>query len=183
MKVGWQAWLIAAVLSMTVVRGQEAPAAARQMFSPDLGMIDSERDEYATHLAAHAARLLAAAGDERLVREARRALGLASRLSPRNKRVLVVEFQRKRGVRPEPVEGAFTPAALARLLLTRGRLLETQGGAENTEVARYFIQLAAEMDPKNEDAVYAYEIQRLDHGEPDWSSIAMDSSEDGKSGK
>ncbi|MEY3897325.1 MAG: hypothetical protein RLZZ214_2846, partial [Verrucomicrobiota bacterium] len=45
------------------------------------------------------------------------------------------------------------------------------GGAENKRLARYFIQLAAEMDPKNEDAVYASEVQRLDHGALDWSPL------------
>jgi hypothetical protein len=27
------------------------------------------------------------------------------------------------------------------------------------------------MDPKNEDAVYASEVQRLDHGELDWGVL------------
>jgi hypothetical protein len=60
---------------------------------------------------------------------------------------------------------------LARLLLTRGQLLEKQAGEENKILARYFIQLAAEIDPKNEDAVYASEVQRLDHGALDWKLI------------
>jgi hypothetical protein len=34
-----------------------------------------------------------------------------------------------------------------------------------------FVQLAANMDPRNEDAVYASEVHRLDHGEFDWSAI------------
>jgi hypothetical protein len=46
-----------------------------------------------------------------------------------------------------------------------------QGGEENQRLARFFIQLAAELDPKNEDAVYASEVQRLDHGAVDWASI------------
>jgi hypothetical protein len=49
--------------------------------------------------------------------------------------------------------------------------LEKQGGEENKRLARYFIQLAAEIDPTNEDAVYASEVQRLDHGALDWGLL------------
>jgi len=31
--------------------------------------------------------------------------------------------------------------------------------------------LAAERDPRNEDAVYASELQRLDHGKVDWADL------------
>jgi hypothetical protein len=46
-----------------------------------------------------------------------------------------------------------------------------QDGAENQKLARYFIQLASDLDPKNEDAVYASELQRLDKGPVDWNAI------------
>ena len=38
-------------------------------------------------------------------------------------------------------------------------------------LARIFTELAAEMDPKNDDAVYASELQRLDQGGVDWSAL------------
>jgi len=34
-----------------------------------------------------------------------------------------------------------------------------------------FTELSAEMDPKNDDAVYASELQRLDGGGVDWSGL------------
>ena len=61
--------------------------------------------------------------------------------------------------------------AFARLLFTRGQLLEKQGGDENGRLARLFIQLAATIDPRNEDAVYASEVHRLDHGPVDWAAV------------
>nr|MCU0752050.1 hypothetical protein [Akkermansiaceae bacterium] len=92
-------------------------------------------------------------------------------LSPRNKRALVAGFQLAKGVLPEASDGAYSPQAFARLLHARAGLLEKQDGDENRLLARMFIELAAGMDPKNEDAVYASEVRRLDHGELDWSAV------------
>jgi hypothetical protein len=49
-------------------------------------------------------------------------------------------------------------------------LLQQQEG-ENRNLARYLIQLAAEIDPRNEDAVYASELIRLDTGMVDWTPL------------
>lgn len=97
---------------------------------------------------------------------------LGVQLSPRNRRAVVVNFQLTKGVVPEATESTYSQSVLARLLLTRGQLLEKQAGAENLKLARYFIQLAAEMDPKNEDAVYASEVQRLDQGAVNWAELS-----------
>jgi TPR repeat protein len=142
------------------------------VFTPDLGMLDSEREEYATNLATVASNHVAAAkASPASLADARRMLALALQLSPRNKRAVVANFQLSKGVLPEITESNYSPPVFARLILTRGQLLEKQGGAENQKLARYFIQLAAELDPKNEDAVYASEVHRLDHGAVDWSAV------------
>jgi hypothetical protein len=72
---------------------------------------------------------------------------------------------------PAKVESEYSSEVLARLLFTRAQVLRQQGGAENLLLARYFIQLAAELDPRNEDAVYACELQRLDRATPDWKAL------------
>jgi len=149
----------------------EAPKVVTSVFSPDLGMLDSERDEYATNLAVYASNSVVstkATGES--LKAARRILALALQLSPRNKRAVVVNFQLSKGVLPVLIESNYSPQVLARLLLTRGQLLDKQGG-ENKRLARYFIALAAEIDPKSEDAVYASELQRLDQGALDWSLV------------
>jgi hypothetical protein len=135
------------------------------VFTADLGMLDSEREEYATNLATQASNQVTAtkASPGSLV-DARRLLALALQLSPRNKRAVVVNFQLSKGILPDGIDGNYSQPVLARLILTRGQLLVKQGGEENQRLARFFIQLAAELDPKNEDAVYASEVQRLDHG-------------------
>lgn len=151
--------------------------------SRDLGMLDSERDEYATHLASQAANLVV---DQKASKEAlesaRHMLALAFQLSPRNKRAVVVNFQLGKGLLPEKVDGVLGSQAFARLLLTRADLLEKQGGSENTSFARLFVALAAEIDPRNEDAVYASELHRLDHGPVDWNVLAGDKEKKAKEG-
>jgi hypothetical protein len=173
-----QAAMVMSVLMACVTGGEkpelfawDPPKVAASMFSHELGMLDAERDEYATHLARHAANQVASSGASAVsLAAARRLLGLALHLSPRNKQALVTNFQLASGVAPEPVADAYSPQSLARLLFTRAQLLEQQGGDENGKLARYFHALAASMDPRNEDAVYASEVRRLDHGDPDWAA-------------
>jgi hypothetical protein len=148
------------------------PKVTHSQFSSELGMLDSERDAYATNLADQAAKqvVTAQASPESLA-DARRMIAVAFHLSPRNKRAIVVNFQLSKSLLPEISEGNYSPQVLARLLLSRGQLLEKQGGDENKRLARCFVQLASNMDPKNDDAVYASEIHRLDRGPLDWSTI------------
>ncbi len=148
------------------------PKVERSVFNRDLGMLDAERDEYATNLAVVAGNTVAEAkATPASLADARKMLALALQLSPRNKKAVVLNFQLAKGVLPERAEGNYSPEVFARLILSRGQLLEKQGGVENEALARYFIQLAAELDPKNEDAVYASEVQRLDLGAVDWLLI------------
>lgn len=157
----------------------DAPRVERSIFQRDLGMLDSEREDYATNLANLAANAVAAAkASPASLADARRMIALALQLSPRNKRAVVVNFQLGKGILPEKTATEYSPQVFARLILTRGQLLEKQGGEDNVMLGRYFIQLAAELDPKNEDAVYASEVQRLDLGEVDWSAIADAKRED-----
>ena len=141
-------------------------------FSNDLGLLDSEREEYATNLATIGSNLVVEAkASPPSLAAARRMIGLALQLSPRNKKAVVVSFQLAKGMLPTVADSNYSPQVFARLLVTRGQLLDKQGGDENKRLARLFMQLAAELDPKNEDAVYLSEVQRLDHGVIDWKTI------------
>lgn len=173
----WQAAALA-VSVIGMLHAEEAakpftwdpPKIHRSLFSHELGMLDPERDEYATNLAVYAAnRVAMGKASPAALEDARRVISLALHLSPRNRKAVVVNFQLSKGLIPENARGDYAPQTLARLLLTRGQLLEKQGGDDNSIAARTFVQLAAEMDPKNEDAVYASEIHRLDHGKLDWT--------------
>ncbi|MCH7225579.1 hypothetical protein [Haloferula sp. A504] len=148
------------------------PRVGAGVFSDDLGMLDREREEYANNLAIHAVNEVAKAKASAASLEvARRHLALSLHLAPRNRRALVANYQLSRGVVPQPIEGEYSSEVLARLLFTRAEVLKQQGGAENVLLARFFIDLSAELDPHNEDAVYASELQRLDHGRLDWKLL------------
>lgn len=153
----------------------DPPKITQSMFTRDIGMLDTERDDYATNLAIYAANQIAAQkANSSSLADARRVLGLALHLSPRNKRAVVLNFQLAKGMIPETTQGNYSSPVLARLLLTRGQLLNKQGGEENKKLARYFIQMAADMDPKNDDAVYNAEVLRLDQGDIDWAPITTE---------
>lgn len=150
----------------------ESPEIGRGAFTDALGMLDREREEYADKLVAEAvSRAVEGKGGEEAMRDVRRILALALHLAPRQRKALVLNFQLKRGVLPEQKVDGHDSGALALLLHTRAGVLREQGGAENLLLARAFTELSAELDPKNEDAVYEAEIERLDHGRFDWSRL------------
>lgn len=149
-----------------------APEIGAGLFTGELGMLDRERDEYANSLAGYAqSRVATAKASAASLGEARRLIALALHLSSRNKKATVLRYQLSKGVLPEAAPGDYQPDVLARLLFERSVELKKQGGAENQLCARIFTELSAEMDPKNEDAVYASEMQRLDHGSVNWKSL------------
>jgi len=148
------------------------PVVGGGLFTDDLNMLDRERGEFASNLAAHGANVVAASrASKTALEEARRLLGLAMHLSPRNREALVINHQLRKGIVPEATEGVYSAGVFARLLLTRAQLLDREGGYQDKLLGRAFIELATEMDPRNEDAVYAFELQRLDHGDFDWTMI------------
>lgn len=149
----------------------EAPKIAPGLLK-DIDMLETEREEYATNLATCASnRVAAAKASAPSLQEAKRLLAVSLHLSPRNRKALVTIFQLGKGLLPEATEGDYSPQVFARLLLARGQSLEKQTSAENQSLGRVFIELAAQIDPKNEDAVYASEVNRLDHGAVDWDAL------------
>jgi len=148
------------------------PVVGKGLFDEKLVMLDRERGEYATNLASYAANLLnETRASTTAVADARKLLALAMHLSPRNQKALVVNHQLRRGVLPDTTDGVYSAGVFARLLLTRAQLLLREGGVQDRLLARAFIELATEMDPRNEEAVYAFELQRLDHGDFNWERI------------
>lgn len=145
----------------------------------DFSMLAQERDDYATTLTRFAlASAHAAPTNAENMGGVRRLIGLALNLSPRNRSAVVANHQLGRGLLPEKKEADYSRPVFARLLLTRGRLLKEQDLAGDRFVGRCFTELAAELDPKNEDAVYDSEIQKLDGEAIDWSVFTKAQEED-----
>ena len=147
------------------------PPVVQKVIFDDSVMLEQERHNYATNLATYAANLVSSkmASKESLA-SARRNLALAFHLERRNKQAVVVNFQLREGVMPEVKKGDYNPRTFARLLMTRAKLLLKSNDDNESErlLARCFIELAAHIDPRNEDAVFEYENQRIDSGELDW---------------
>ena len=102
--------------------GWESPKVAQSVFTHDLGMLDSEREEYATNLAGLAVnQIVTAKATPAALADGRRMIALALHLSPRNKRALVANFQLSKGVLPDVSETAYSPQVFARLLAVNAR--------------------------------------------------------------
>lgn len=148
------------------------PEIGRGLFTDEVGMLPQERELFATSLAGYAVnRLVKEGATKEALARARQILALAMHLAPRNRLSLVANYQLSRGYLPQPVEQSYRDEVLAGLIFTRAQALRERDDAESRMLAKIFIELAAEINPKNEDAVYASEIQRLDFGGIDWSAI------------
>ncbi len=150
----------------------KAPVVGVGVFTDELGMLLKEREEYAHNIALFTGRFVneKKASPESLDL-ARRFLALSLHLSPRNRKAVVMNFQLQRGILPTMEESDYSPNVLARLIITRGQLLLKSTNKEDQLLGRCFSQIAAEIDPTNEDAVYASELLRLDKKQITWSEL------------
>lgn len=148
------------------------PIVGPGIFSDKLGMLDKEREEYAHNLATYAGqRISETKASKEALAQARRVIALSMHLSPRNRKAVVMNYQLQRGLLPAMEEGDYSAEVLATLLLTRGQLLLKSQEKEDHLLGRCFIEVAADMDAKNEDAVYASEMLRMDNRKVDWSEL------------
>jgi hypothetical protein len=152
--------------------GYKAPVVGPGLFSDELGMMDKEREEYALNIANYVGnRIAESKGSAESLAQGRRLIALSLHLSPRNRKAVVMNFQLEKGILPQIVDGDYSAEVLARLLLTRGQLLLKQANEQDQLLGRCFVEVAAEMDPRNEDAVYASELLRLDNKKISWQLL------------
>ena len=146
----------------------------KSQFPRSMGMIDSERDDYATNLAGVAIiHLRENKADDKSRELARKMILLALHLSNQNRKAVVFNGRLGRGEMPEAPQVDYSAKTLGLLLMNRAKLLEKQEGESNVEVAGYFFDLASELDPKSEDAIYHSELFRINHGEVDWNKLLL----------
>lgn len=84
---------------------------------------------------------------------------------------MVLKHQLGKGILPKKVEMQYSPKTLASLFVTRAETLFEQKGEKNILLARALIDVAATADPMNEDAVYAFELQKIDYGAFPWEKF------------
>ena len=73
------------------------------------------------------------------------------------------------------MKAEYSRDTLAQLFIGRAEVLYQQKGDEDKLLARVLIDLAASIDPANEDAIYAFELQKIDHGEVPWKDFTTTS--------
>lgn len=147
----------------------DPPVVEKVFFDESLSMLDTERAAYATNLATFAAnQVVEGKASEESLQSARRILALAMHLDRRNQTALVVNGQLKRGVLPRMKQGNYNPQSFSRILLARAKLLKRSSNERELFLAQCLVELAALIDPRNEEAVFDFEIQLLDEGGVDW---------------
>jgi hypothetical protein len=147
----------------------DPPVVEKPFFDDTLSMFEAERTEYATNLATFAANeVVTKMADPESLASARRILALAMHLDRRNRMAIVVNGQLKRGVLPAEKPVNYNPATFSRLLLARAKMLGRRDNEREVFLSHCFTEIAALIDPRNEDAVFDYENQLIDAGEIDW---------------
>ena len=104
-------------------------------------LLDVERKKFATNLAGYVVNDMNArhtnAKSKRKLDNARKLIGLALQLDPRNRVALVANYQLKRGVVPKTVEVDYQAASLSRLLLAKAELMTKTGDSQNLSLAGF----------------------------------------------
>jgi len=124
--------------------------------SSKLTLSDDDKEKLATLLCA-AAKTSAAnlkSGKKTDASLPGKCVALAQDLSPQAKAVMVTNFQLGQGVVPNPPADALTVEKISEELYKQALSLATSGNDENKGLANYLFELAATLDPLNDDAVY-----------------------------
>lgn len=167
--------LLLASSALVSPAGYRAPVVEPPAFAGGHVMLSAtERDKLATSLAGFVAATTKPDSNARKLTVARRLLGLALHMSPRNRAALVTSFKFTRGHAPKEFAVDYGAATLAEIIRTHAGTLKAAGGEANIRLAGYLLVAATEVDIDNESAVYELEIHKRDHGPIDWRALVGD---------
>jgi hypothetical protein len=165
------------VLSLAGARAQSAvgyvaPKVDEPLFEKaDIALLEVDRSKLSSNLAAFVANTIKPKSNARQIQKARRMLGLALHLDPRNRTAVVTNFQFTRGLEPKEARADYGPATLAEILQAHARSLLLKGGDLNQLLAGYLLDCAVEIDASNETAVYELEMYKKDVAPVDWTPV------------
>ena len=98
----------------------KAPTVKDPLFAGEgVALLESEREKIASNIAGFVCNSLSSRPHPRELENARRLIGLALHLHPRDRNSLVANAQLQRGLNPKKVEVDYQPSVLAELLLAR----------------------------------------------------------------
>ena len=152
--------------------GYDEPIVTKALFTgEEIAILAVDRDKLATNIAAFVVNSIKPDGKAQALNTAKRLIGLALHLNPRNRIAVVANFQFKKGLAPKKVEPDYSPVTLAEVLQNRAVLLARRGGDLNLMLAGYMLAAAVDIDPRNESAIYELEMYRKAVAEIDWTPI------------
>jgi len=141
-------------------------------FKTGLSMLAKEQDEYAEHLTNFALnQIVLNNGNQESLSNARKYIALALHLSPRNKGAVIANFQLSKGLLPRKINQGFSAKALSSLLTARAKMQSESKEVKDQQLSGYFSDLAAGLNPENEDAVYAAQMYKMDNGVVNWALL------------
>lgn len=161
-----------ALLKAEKEEGYDEPIVTKALFADDeVAILAVDRDKLATNIAAFVVNSIQPDGKADEMDVAKRLIGLALHLNPRNRIAVVANFQFKKGLPPKKVDPDYSPVTLAEVLQNRAVLLAKRGGDLNLMLAGYMLAAAVDIDPRNETAIYELEMYRKAVAEIDWTPI------------
>ena len=139
-----------------------------------VNLLKVDRDKLASSVAAYVVSSTKESPDGIALDAARKLLGFALHLSPRNRDAVIANFQFKKGLPRRKIQPEYSPVTLAEVLQSRATFLIKNGGDLNVSLAGYMLSVAVQVDSTNETAIYELEMYRKDIGAIDWSSLVGD---------
>ena len=139
-----------------------------------VNLLKVDRDKLASSVAAYVVSSTKESPDGIALDAARKLLGFALHLSPRNRDAVIANFQFKKGLPRRKIQPEYSPVTLAEVLQSRATFLIKNGGDLNVSLAGYMLSVAVQVDSTNETAIYELEMYRKDIAAIDWSSLVGD---------
>ena len=143
-----------------------------------VNLLKVDRDKLASSVAAYVANSGKDGTNGSDLDTARRLLGVALHLSPRNRDAVIANFQFKKGLPRKKIQPEYSPVTLAEVLQSRAKFLIKNGGDLNVSLAGYMLFVAVQVDSTNETAIYELEMYRKDIGPVNWSSLVGEGPKD-----
>ena len=143
-----------------------------------VNLLKVDRDKLASSVAAYVANSVKDGTNGSDLDTARRLLGFALHLSPRNRDAVIANFQFKKGLPRKKIQPEYSPVTLAEVLQSRAKFLIKNGGDLNVSLAGYMLFVAVQVDSTNETAIYELEMYRKDIGPVNWSSLVGEGPKD-----
>ena len=139
-----------------------------------VNLLKVDRDKLASSVAAYVVSSTKESPDGIALDAARKLIGFALHLSPRNRDAVIANFQFKKGLPRRKIQPEYSPVTLAEVLQSRAMVLIKNGGDLNVSLAGYMLSVAVQVDSTNETAIYELEMYSKDIGAIDWSSLVGD---------